>query len=211
MQDCRLIAIPPADDLSVAELVSACRAAERGGATAVQLRMKNTSAGQMWAAAVELRRSLAVPLYLNDRVDVARISGASGVHVGADDMPPSRIRAVAPRPMRVGVSVGSTDEAMRALDADADYWSIGPFAATGSKVDAGPALGAAGFRELARLAPAGMAVIAIGGITAGHIPAVVAAGGVGVAAISAIFGADDVTVATRRLRDAIDECLRSGS
>lgn len=207
MLDCRLIAIPPADRLSPGALLSVCKAAEVGGATAVQLRMKNTSAGKQLTAARELVRVLSIPVYVNDRADIARISEAAGVHLGADDLPPGRIRAVVPRPMRVGVSVGSPDEAGRARDADADYWSVGPFAPTPSKANAGPPLGPGGFRTLAQLAPAVMPVIAIGGITAEQIPAVVDSGGVGVAVISAIFDATDVTGATRRLREALDVSL----
>lgn len=211
MPDCRLIAIPPADTLAIPALLSACRAAERGGATAVQLRMKDTSAGEQLAAALALRQVLTIPVYVNDRVDVARLAGAVGVHLGAEDLPPALVRVVAPRPTRVGVSVGSRDEAMRAVEADADYWSIGPFSTTGSKADAGPALGPAGFAALATHAPRGMPVIAIGGITAGLVPAVVGAGGVGVAAISALFGSEDVTTATRHLREALDDCLPVGA
>ena len=75
---------------------------------------------------------------------------------------------------------------------------------TGSKPDAGTAIGPSGFRALVRRAPSGMPVVAIGGISADSIEPVVAAGARGVAVISAIFDAPSVERATRDLRDALD-------
>src|SRR3990172_4080111 len=149
------------------DLVLAVRAAEAGGATAVQLRMKRAGAGAMLAAARRLRAELTVPLYLNDRADVAWTAGAHGVHVGADDLPAEALRLVAPPGFRIGVSVGTPAEADAARRADPDYWSIGSVFATPSKADAGAPIGIPGFRALAALAPAGVPGLCIRFITAG--------------------------------------------
>ncbi len=140
---------------------------------------------------------------MNDRLDVAVATGAAGAHLGADDFPPDRIRTVAPRPFRVGISVGDRAEASDALEADADYWSIGPFYATGTKTDAGAPLGPEGFADLAGAAPPGVPVVAIGGLLADRVSEAVAAGAVGVAVINGIFGRADVEAATREYRDAL--------
>lgn len=206
--DVRLIAITDPALHPSRSLVDACLAAEAGGATAVQVRLKHAGAAEMLAATERLMAGLQIPVYVNDRMDVAVAAGAAGVHVGADDFPPEKIRAVAPRPLRIGVSVGTPEEARRALDADADYWSIGPFYRTASKIDAGAPLGPPGFRELAELAPTGMPVVAIGGVTREHVAEVIGAGAAGIAVVAAIFGARDIARAARDLRAAVDSALR---
>jgi len=207
--DLRLLAIADPEVLGGRDLVRAARAAEAGGATAVQLRMKRAGAGAMLAAARRLLAELTVPLYLNDRADVAWAARAHGVHVGADDLPADALRAVAPREFRIGVSVGTPAEADAARRADPDYWSIGSVFATASKADAGAPIGIPGFRALAALAPAGMPVIGIGGITADNAGALVRAGAHGVAVISAVFAAPDIERAARALREAVDSAMRS--
>ena len=116
----------------------------------------------------------------------------------------SKTISVAPRGFRIGVSVGDAAEAELVRDAAPDYWSIGAVYATGSKSDAGRPIGPAGFRRVAQLAPAGMPLVAIGGVTAANAPAIIAAGADGVAVIRAVFGAPDIAAAARALRAAID-------
>jgi len=206
--DLRLLAIVDPDVLAGRDLVAAARAAEAGGATAVQLRMKRAGAGAMAALARRLRAALTVPVYVNDRADVAWAARAHGVHVGADDLPVEPLRRVAPRGFRIGVSVGTPAEAEAARRGEPDYWSIGSLFATSTKPDAGAPIGIAGFRALAALAPAGMPVIGIGGITAENAGALIQAGARGVAAISAIFTAGDIERAARQLRDAVDTAMK---
>jgi thiamine-phosphate pyrophosphorylase len=204
LSDIRLIAIPSPSALRDRDLVDACRAAEAGGVTSIQVRLKAVPALHLLRTVEAVIRAVTIPVYVNDRADVAVLAGAAGVHVGADDLPAAGIRTVAPRPLRVGVSVGTAAEADDALRADADYWSVGPFHHTPTKIDAGAALGAAGFRRLATLAPDHMPVVAIGGIAVENLGGVLDAGADGVAVISAIFSAPDITRAARVLRDALE-------
>jgi thiamine-phosphate pyrophosphorylase len=206
-EDIRLIAITDPSLHPGRDVVEVCRAAEAGGATSVQLRWKGASAADLLRTTERLIAGLGIPVYVNDRLDVALVAGAAGAHLGADDFPPDRIRQMAPRPLRIGVSVGTETEARDARQADADYWSIGPFHPTATKADAGSALGPQGFRSLARVAPPGMPVVAIGGLTVGTVPSAIRAGAAGVAVISAIFAAPDIAGATRALRDAIDTAM----
>jgi thiamine-phosphate pyrophosphorylase len=165
--------------------------------------MKGASAADLFATTSRLLASFSIPVFVNDRADVALAAGAAGVHLGQDDTPAALLRAVVPPRFRIGLSVGSPPEAA-AASAGVDYWSIGPLYRTASKADAGVPLGPAGFSDLARRAPRGVPVIAIGGIMAANAAAVIAAGAAGVAVISAIFGAPDIERATREIRDAIE-------
>lgn len=205
--DVRLIVILDPVPLGEAAL-SAARAAADGGATILQVRTKNTGSAAFLRWAERLVAALPIPVWVNDRADIAWLAGAAGVHLGADDLPVDRVRAHAPHPLAIGVSVGTADEAQRPGVTAADYWSIGSVFATGSKHDAGTPIGVAGFARLAAHAPAGIPVVAIGGITAERIPDVCGAGAGGVAVIGAVFGAADVARAARGLRDAVDAALR---
>lgn len=174
-------------------------AAVRGGATSVQLRAKSVGSGRM----VELTRAIVqrvnVPIIVNDRADIAIAGGAAGVHLGADDLPIERVRAFAPPGFIIGASVGS--EAELGAARGADYVGVGPVYATGSKGDAGPAIGIA---EMARLIRAsGCPGIGIGGINAQNARAVISAGASGVAVLSAIFATTDVEAAARVIRRAL--------
>ncbi len=202
--DYRLIAVTAPELCKGQDVLDACRAAASGGATAIQIRVKTSNAAELCRTTEQVMRIVEVPVYVNDRVDVALAAGAQGVHLGADDLPLGRVHAIVPSTFRVGLSVGSETEAREAADAPAHYWSLGPFARTVSKADAGTPLGAEGFRALRLLASEDIPVIGIGGIDAENVSEVVSAGARGVAIISAIFGAANVERATRRIRDALD-------
>jgi thiamine-phosphate pyrophosphorylase len=186
------------------DLVALALAAERGGATAVQLRLKLASPREQVERVRALVASLRIPVLVNDRPDIALAAGAAGVHLGPDDLPVALIRRIVPSGFIVGASVGSAAEAGAA--AEADYWGIGPWRTTGTKADAGDALGPEGFRRLVELA-GGKPCIGIGGVRPEDVAAILAAGGGGVAVVSGILGEDDVEAATRRY---MAPSLRSG-
>ena len=184
------------DDRMVAgrDLVALAVAAERGGVTSVQLRLKRASARELVAAARTLVAALRVPLLVNDRPDVALAAGAAGVHLGPDDLPVALVRKVVPPGFIIGASAGSPDEAAAA--AGADYWGVGPWRNTGTKADAGAALGAEGFRRIVQRS-GGKPCIAIGGVRPEDVGLVREAGGAGVAVVSGILGEEDVEAAAR--------------
>lgn len=204
--DVRLIAILDPTALGT-DALSAARAAADHGATMLQIRMKSAGAGEMLRWAERVAAAVSIPVWVNDRADVAWMAGVAGVHLGAGDLPAGRVRASSPRPVLLGVSVGTEGEAQRARAAGADYWSIGSVFATDHKADAGDPIGVDGFGRLAALAPRGTPVVAIGGLTADRVEGVCRAGAAGVAVIGAVFAAPDVPAATRRLRDAVDHAL----
>ena len=180
-------------------LVSRAAEAVAGGATMVQLRLKDEPARALVEVARALVERLRVPVIVNDRVDVALAAAAAGVHVGAEDVPPSAIRPFVPAGFVIGASV------TRAADlpnlAGADYAGIGPVFPTLSKSDAAPVMGLAEFASLAERAR--IPSIAIGGVDATNAADVVRAGASGIAVIRAVFGSDDPRAAARALRHAI--------
>src|SRR5207248_11172797 len=130
--------------------VEACRRAVAGGATMVQVRMKDAPAREMAALARALVGALPVPVIVNDRADVALAAGAAGTHLGQEDLPLDRLRPHVPPPpgFLLGISVGTPAEAERVRtwgEGGADYRRVRPCFATGNKPDAGAPLGARGF------------------------------------------------------------------
>jgi len=184
--------------LRIAELAVA------GGADVVQLRDKHLSGKEMYQVSREIReitRKAGAMFIVNDRLDVALASQADGVHLGQDDLPLIEARALAPAPFIIGISVETAEEARRAEQDGADYVAVGPVYPTGSKHDAGPALGTGRVVEIR--AAVSVPVIAIGGIQAGNAAEMVAAGADGLAVISAVVSQDDITQAARNLREII--------
>ena len=189
------------DDLrdGIDGLSSRAAAAVRGGATMVQVRLKHAEPRVVVEVARRFVATLPVPVIVNDRADVALAAGAAGVHVGADDLPVSAVRAIAPADFIVGTSLGTDDELENARAAD--YVGIGSIYGTRTKRDAGVPIGLETFVRLSRAA--GRPSVGIGGITADNAAPVVGAGAAGVAAVSALFGVADPESAARAFRAAI--------
>ena len=192
----RLIAIT--DDLRDGRegLAGRLGSAVRGGATMVQVRLKDEDPRTIVEVTRALVDALPVPVLVNDRADLALAAGAHGVHLGVDDLPPSSVREIAPPGFIIGASVGGEEEIPHA--AGADYVGVGPLFGTASKTDAGDAIGAERFAALSTAV--GLPAVAIGGITADNVADAIAAGACGVAVIRAILGAPDPRAAARALR-----------
>jgi len=182
------------------------RAALEGGADAVQLRDKSSPAMNLCRLASEIQpmaRKFGSLFVVNDRVDVALVTAADGAHVGQDDLPAREARRLLPRPVILGVSVGSPEEARRAERDGADYLGAGPLFPTATKPEAGEALGIEGFARIAR--SVSIPVVAVGGISIDTVAAAIGAGAAGVAVVSAVVSADDMAAAARSLKRRIVE------
>jgi len=164
------------------------------GVRLIQLRAKTLSFGPTLALAdrlVTLGRSHGARIVINDRADVARLSGAAGVHVGQDDLGVENARAIVGHGAIVGVSTHSIDQARHACGGPVSYVAVGPVFATGTKARPDPVVGTAGVEEVARLAGAcGLPVVAIGGITLERAQAVLDAGAASVAVIADLLVGD---------------------
>lgn len=205
----RLYLVTDRDLAGSRPLAEVVRLALRGGVTAVQLREKSLGARRFLEEVRELQAVLAgtgVPLFVNDRVDVALAARADGVHVGQDDLPTAEARRLVGPSMLLGVSVASADEARRALSDGANYVSVSPVFLTPTKPDAELAVGIEGVARV-RSAAGDAPVLGIGGINAGNARAVVTAGSDGVAVVSAVMSAPDPEAAAADLRREVDAGL----
>jgi thiamine-phosphate pyrophosphorylase len=191
--------------------VEIAHAALAGGADAVQLRDKSATAQNLCAAAIEIQpmtRKFGAVFLVNDRVDVALVTGADGAHVGQTDLPAREARRLLSRPGVLGVSAGTLEEAKKAARDGADYIGVGPIFATPTKPDAGEPLGV---EKLAAIVGAvAIPVVAIGGIDHDNVTAVIRAGAAGVAVIAAVVSAPDMAAATRAFKSRILEARRKG-
>ena len=180
-----------------------------GGVRYVQLREKNMSTRAFIELAVCLKKILApagVPLFINDRVDVALASGAEGVHVGQEDMPYKTARKLLGPSAIIGLSVETWEDVVSAQDLDVDYLGVSPVFETPTKTDT---KGMWGLEGLARIkAYSQHPLVGIGGLNAANAEAVVLAGADGVAVVSAICAAVDPCQAARELDEIVRQALR---
>jgi thiamine-phosphate pyrophosphorylase len=181
----------------------------RGGVGIVQLRDRRLPDGELLAHArmlAELVHAHGGLFLVNDRVDVALLAGADGVHVGQEDISPRDVRELCGDRLLIGLS--THNEQQIAAAADVDYIGVGPVVATPTKPGR-PSVGL----ELVRHAAARVSRpwFAIGGIDAETAPAVVAAGATRLAVVRAITDAPDPRSAAEALSAATGPRPRSAS
>jgi len=179
------------------------RAAVEGGVDVIQLRDKRLADDELTAVAHATRilcEQLGVLLIVNDRPFVAAETGADGVHVGQDDMPPAEVRELMGEEVLVGLSTHACAEIDRVDPALVDYIGVGPVHETPTK----PGRAAVGL-ELVRYAAAHARVpfFAIGGIGSHNIAEVLDAGAQRVCVLRAITDAEDPRAAARKLAEAL--------
>ena len=187
-------------------------AALRGGVDIVQLRDKDLSDDELFAAATSFRRACdrhGALFVLNDRPELVERCGADGVHVGQADLPVAEARRVVGPDRLVGLSTHAREQMENA--GDADYIGVGTIFKTPTKPDND----AAGL-ELVRVARYAARVpwFAIGGIDRSNVDEVARAGANGVAVVRAVRDADDPATAARELRAALppaDAVVTDGS
>ena len=197
LQDARLLLVTdPRPDLA-----ARVATAVRGGVDVVQLRDKRASREDLLPLAVELKgicERAGALFTVNDDVELARLSGAHGVHLGQEDEPTASARKMLGPGGVVGRSVSSVEEALEAVREGADYLGVGTIYATPTKPEeeaAGPAL-------LHEISGADILVpwFAIGGVTLETAQEVAEAGAPGFAVVRAVLDAEDPAAAARELR-----------
>lgn len=177
-----------------------------GGANVIQLRDKELPDEEFTRIAervLGICRAHGVQLIINDRVEVARVVGADGVHVGRDDTRVQDARVVLGTWAVIGTSATNDDEARVAHRAGADYIGVGHVFATTSKTKPGAPIGLEMLERACR--NVSRPVIAIGGINAENAGDVMRVGAHGIAVIAAVCAADDPRTAAKRLRQIVDE------
>ncbi len=194
-------------DSRLIDEVKGVRLALEGGATAIQLRMKDASTRKMIDTGIKIRKLTeehGALFIVNDRVDVALATDADGVHLGQEDMPVETAREIVGE-MIIGVSASNLREALEAERAGADYIGAGSVFPTSTKEDA-KFLGIDALKRIVE--EVHITVVAIGGINFDNLKLVLEAKVNGVAVISAIMGAEDIKEAARKMRKMIDAALQ---
>ncbi len=130
-----------------------------------------------------------VRIIINDRPDIAAIVGASGVHLGQEDLPADAARKICPSPQWVGVSTHNLKQLRVANATSADYIAVGPIFETLSKENPDPAVGLDLLRAARQITR--KPLVAIGGITVQSAAEVFRAGADSVAVISDLMTAAD--------------------
>jgi thiamine-phosphate pyrophosphorylase len=186
-------------------LLDVVRAAVDGGVTCVQVREKDVRSRAYIERLLPVRallRECGIPLFVNDRVDIALAVDADGIHLGQTDMPLAMARQIADGRLLIGISCEAPRDALEAERGGADYVSASPVFATPTKTDTAPALGLDGVRAI-RCAVR-VPVVAIGGINAANAADVIRAGADGVCVVSAIVSAPDPRTAAASLRGIVE-------
>ena len=182
-------------------------AALRGGAEILQLRQKQLGRRELLALARRLRQATeeaGVLFVVNDHVDLALLSRADGVHLGADDLSISAARRIAGDNLLIGASASTPAAALAAIKLGADYVGSGAAFATPLKPQK-MVIGPSGVAAVADAVVPSVPVFAIGGIEASNLAQLTAAGVRRVCVIRAVGDAPDPEAATRELRAMLEE------
>jgi thiamine-phosphate pyrophosphorylase len=179
-------------DASFGDPVRLAEALFNAGARIIQVRNKRGSARELLEQ-VERILSFAprgAEIIVNDRVDVALISGAGGVHLGQDDVPPVEARRILGPDRKIGFSTHNLEQAMRAEKLPVDYVAVGPIFLTATKERPDAVVGLENLSAICQAIR--KPVVAIGGIKLENAEDVLKAGATSVAVISDVLSAPDV-------------------
>jgi thiamine-phosphate pyrophosphorylase len=174
-----------------------------GGARIVQLRDKEAGDRELFEKALAFRRltSAAGALFIvNNRLDIALLSGADGLHLGNSDLPAEAARQLAPE-LLIGVSANTEAQAATAKERGASYFNIGPIYPTATKAGLKDFLGPAAIPNFRALSTLPFTVM--GGIKFHHVPELLAQGAHRLAVVTALSQAPDITAETGRWIAAI--------
>ncbi len=171
--------------------VSQAEAVLSGGAAVVQVRMKAARPAEVLEVS---RRIVAASagralVLVNDRADLAVLSGADGGHVGEEDLPVAEARKLVGPDRLVGWTARTIEEARRGIAQGADHIGFGPVFVSRTKSMGPPPHGIAGLASACRALP--VPVVAISGIGRENITEVARAGAACAAVIEGLFGAGD--------------------
>jgi len=205
----RLYVIVDAGTAGTRDLVRLTDQAIRGGADAIQFRAKQASTKTLLREAarlLEVTQSARIPLIINDRVDIAAAVGASGVHLGQDDLPIAAARRLLGPQKIIGKSTHSLAEATAASREGADYLAVGPIYPTPTKPEY-PCVGLGLIGQVKQHVRT--PIVVIGGVDRDRLPEVLMAGAACVAVVRAVCGADDPEAAARTLKQTLTQFVRA--
>jgi thiamine-phosphate pyrophosphorylase len=172
--------------LTIAEQVGQLAAA---GARLIQIREKSPAVSGCYAdakEAVAVARQAGAAIIVNDRVDLAMLLEADGVHLGQSDLSPIHARRLLGPDAIIGFSTHNEEQVRAALELPVDYIAFGPVFTTSTKADPDPVTGIERLGAVRRISD-GMPLVAIGGIGITNIASVIAAGADSAAVISSVL------------------------
>lgn len=184
-------------------IASGVAAALQGGCRWIQLRMKDARSAEIirLAAMIEpMCRAMNAVFLLDDRIDLVKQCSADGVHLGKNDIPVAQAKSLLGPGYIVGATANTLEDALRAVEAGADYIGLGPFRFTGTKKNLAPLLGIDGYRAIVPHIPADVPVVAIGGLLQDDIQSLAATGVGGVAVSGAIASTDNPELTAREFK-----------
>ncbi len=211
MDDFGLYVIVTRPRLSYERIAGIC--VERG-VKMLQLREKHLSDRELLDAACRMRAVTAgtgTMLVVNDRPDIALLSGADALHLGQDDIPFARARRIVGADMPIGLSTHSLEQARAALALNPAYIGFGPVWPTPAKAKPDPAVGTELLREVVGLAEGsgkgvpGVPVVAIGGIFPENVHEVLQAGARNLAMVRYLMDTEDTAERIDFLQSKIAE------
>ena len=187
------------------DIVDLAGAYLEGGARVLQVRAPGAAGGDYlaWCDEIVTRaRSVGAHVFVNDRADIAALSGATGVHLGQTDLSPVVVREILPSRVQIGLSTHTRTEVDAAVDLPIDYVAVGPVFSTTTKASRYTPVGLDCIEYAARC-HTGRPVVAIGGITLERAADVLDAGASAVAVISDLLIGDEPE---RRVTDYVRLC-----
>ncbi|KPJ97928.1 MAG: thiamine-phosphate diphosphorylase [Desulfobacterales bacterium SG8_35] len=176
-----------------------------GGAKMVQLRDKHSDDLALYRKALvfrEMTNKAGALFIVNNRVDIALLVKADGVHLGNTDLPAREVRKLAPH-LIIGVSCNRPEHAASAKERGASYFNIGPLFKTETKKKLTPFLGPDAIQEFAALCDLPFTVM--GGVKLDHVEQLVAGGAHRIAVVTALTQAKDIAAETKRWIEAIEK------
>jgi len=195
--------IYPIIDSSLVTLDNIGKTAEAiidGGAKILQLRAKSLSSKEFLETARIIRKitkDKGTVFIVNDRVDIALLTDADGVHLGQGDLPVKEARRLLGNNKIIGYSTHNLREALEAVRLPVDYISFGPIFPTKTKEDTQTPKGLKGLSEVRKAVE--IPIVAIGGITETNMAHVLKEGVESVAMISEILTSLDISKKLNRL------------
>ncbi len=166
----------------------------------VQLRIKNRPKEEILEVASEAQKiclGFGAILIINDHVDIAKKTGADGVHLGMEDMSPPDARKILGPEAIIGGTCNTIEDVRRVIGEGVNYAGIGPFRFTATKTKLNPILGLEGINRILRESGDTIPLIAIGGIKVEDVPSLLKIGVHGVAVASSINLSYDIRFASK--------------
>lgn len=203
LSECRLYGIIDLGYVHSRECSRIAHEMIRGGVDLIQLRGKTNSFDELVDLAAQLHEitfPVATPLIVNDHAEIATRVRLEGVHVGQDDDSIAVAREKAGRPILVGKSTHSLEQACAAQREGADYIGFGPIFATPTKPDYAP-IGLGGIRQVHD--DVGVPIFCIGGIKIDNVQRVIGAGAHRVVMVSALLKAHSIVDYARCVTDML--------